>query len=184
MEEANIEEENWLPILRKQLVGKALSVFMELNAMEMTHYLEVKDSLLERLGSTPQQARRAIWLEKPRPDKDPRSFLQRISKALSRIKPLLNSAEDALNKFVHGVLLRNYSNETLLYVNQKANTSRYHRAEALQELWEAKGFYEKKQMLQQQPQQPEWQHQQRWRQDTWSGATEGSSSKRKDGESP
>ena len=184
MEEANIEEENWLPILRKQLVGKALSVFMELNATEKTHYLEVKDSLLEWLGSTPQQARRAIWLEKPRPDEDPRSFLQRISKALSRIKPLLNSAEDALNEFFHGVLLRNYSNEALLYVNQKANTSRYHRAEALQEIWEAMGFYEKKWMLRQQPQQPERQHQQRWRQNTWSGAPEGSSSKRKDGESP
>ena len=73
-------------------VGKALSVFMELNAMEKTRYLEVKNSLLEQLGSTPQQARRSIWLEKPRLDEDPHSFLQRISKALLRIKPLLNSA--------------------------------------------------------------------------------------------
>ena len=52
MEEADIGEENRLPIIQKQLVGKALSEFMELNAMEKTHYLEFKESLLKWLGST------------------------------------------------------------------------------------------------------------------------------------
>ena len=70
-------------------------------------------------------------------------------------------------------------------MNQKPNPSRFHRAEALQELWEAKGSYEKKPMFRQHPQQPEQQqqHQQHWRQDTWSGASEGISSERNDGES-
>ena len=54
MEKVDIGEENWLPILQKQLVGKASSVFMELNATEKTYYWEVKDSLLKQLGSIPQ----------------------------------------------------------------------------------------------------------------------------------
>ena len=185
MQEADIREEDWLPILRKQLVGKALSIFMELSPREDTPYQDIKIDLLERLGSTPQQARRGIWLEKPKTDEDPRSFLPRTRKALSRIKPQITSTEDALNEMFQGVMLRNYSNEALLHISRKPNDSRYHKAEALQELWESKGYYENTRMLRLQPQQPDGQqHQQRWRQNTWPGAQGRGSSTKKEGESP
>ena len=74
--EADIREENCLLILRKQLVDKTLSVFIELNVMgkkihyegKKIHYEVIKNNLLERLESTPQQAIRAVWLEKSRQD--------------------------------------------------------------------------------------------------------------------
>ena len=180
MQEADIREEDWLPILRKQLVGKALSIFMELSPREDTPYQDIKIDLLERLGSTPHQARRVIWLEKPKTDEDPRSFIQRTRKALSRIKPLITSTEDALNEMFQGVMLRNYSSEALLHISRKPNDSRYHKADALQELGESKGYYEKTRILRLQPQQPDrQQHQQRWRQNTWSGAQGRSSSTKK-----
>ena len=82
-------------------------------------------------------------------------------------------------------MLRNYSNEALLHISRKPNDSRYHKAEALQELWESKEYYEKTRMLQLQPQQLDGQqHQQDWRQNTWSGSQGRSSSTKKEGESP
>ena len=182
MQEADIREEDWLPILWKQLVGKALSIFMELSPREDTPYQDIKIDLLEQFGSTPQQARRVIWLEKPKTDEDPRSFLQRTRKALSRIKSLITSTEDALNEMFQGIMLRNYSNEALLHISQKPNDSRYHKAEDLQELWESMGYYEKTRMFRLQPQQPD--GKQRWRQNTWSGAQGRSSSTKKEGDAP
>ena len=58
MQEADIWEEDRRPILWKQLVGKAFSIFMEFSPREDNPYQDIKNYLLERLGSTPQQARR------------------------------------------------------------------------------------------------------------------------------
>ena len=74
-----------------------------------------------------------------------------------------------------GVILRNYSNEAILHINQHPNTSRYHKVEALQELWEAKGFHEKKKLLRHQPNEGQ-QYQQRRCQDGWNGQNQGSGS--------
>ena len=164
MREADIPEIDWPSTLRKQHAGRALSIFRELSLTEETSYQTLKKDLIERLGTILQQTRCAIWLDRPKPDQDPRSFLQQTCKALNRMKPMLEGVDEVLNEMFTGVILRNYSNEAILHINQHPNTSHYHKVEALQELWEAKGFHEKKKLLRHQTNE-EQQYQQRRRQD-------------------
>ena len=63
MREADIPEIDWPSTLRKQLAGRALSIFRELSPTEETSYQRLKKDLIERLGTTLQQTRCAIWLD-------------------------------------------------------------------------------------------------------------------------
>ena len=65
MHEGDFEEADWLPTLRKYLTGRALAIYNEITPYSDISYAKFKAGILERLGLTPQQARRTIWLSKP-----------------------------------------------------------------------------------------------------------------------
>ena len=65
MHEGDFEEADWLPTLRKYLTGRALAIYNEITPYGDISYAQFKAGILERLGLTPQQARRTIWLSKP-----------------------------------------------------------------------------------------------------------------------
>ena len=60
MHEGDFEEADWLPTLRKYLTGRALAVYNEITPYRDISYAQFKADILERLGLTPQQARRTI----------------------------------------------------------------------------------------------------------------------------
>ena len=168
LEEAKYPVEEWLPILRKHLTGKALSVFLEVAPEKDTPYETVREEMLERLGATPQQASRTIWLTKPKADETPRSFLQQVSKAVTRLRPLLTGTEAAMDELFNGTLIRTFSEETLLHLKRSDSPSRYRKTEIIQELWESQ-LRTLRPNAQQQPQQKRrdgWIPRDRWTRDT------------------
>ena len=64
MIDGEYEETEWLKVLKKYLAGKALQVFTQVTTPGERTYSQVKEALLERLGTSTQQAYKRIWLEK------------------------------------------------------------------------------------------------------------------------
>ena len=143
------EETEWLKVLKKYLTGKALQFFTQ---------------VLERIGTSTQQAHKRIWLEKSKHDESPRTLLQPMIQAISKIKRGIIDPEKAAYELFQGVLMSNYRKETPLYLKNSKSDSHYQIMEMLQELWEAKMGHEQRRMFRTQQM---WWRDDRW--DTWRG---------------
>ena len=141
MHEGNFEEADWLPTLRKYLTGRALAIYNVISPYCDISYAQLKADILERLGLTPQQARRTIWLSKPSWKRDQEAFFNPLFKLWPRLRQNIITPQDAAEELFQGVLLSAYSTDALLYLRQCNIKSHYHSAEALQELWDAKSHY-------------------------------------------
>ena len=161
MVEGEYEKREWLSILQKYLAGKALQTYKEVATLGETTYKEVKEAMLERLGISVQQARKALQLGKPKPEESPRSCWQPIIQAIAKLKRVITNQEKAAEELFQGELLNVYDKETLLYIRNCNTNSQYQTIEALTELWEAKSQQERRKMLRSPPegsqqQQPFW----------------------------
>lgn len=165
MTEGEYEEEEWLRILRKYLTGKALQVYTQVTTPGATTFSQVKDALVERLGTSIQQSRKRIWLSKPKTEESPRTFLEPIIQAIAKVKRGITDPEKAAEELFQGVLLSAYSKETLLYLKQSKG-NQYQIMETLQDLWEAKAPHDKRRMLRTPPDNTQQPYQQPWRRDT------------------
>ena len=56
---------------------------------------EVKEAMLERLGISVQQARKTLWLGKPKPEESPRTYWQPIIQAIAKLKRVITDPEKA-----------------------------------------------------------------------------------------
>ena len=159
--EGEYEKREWLSILQKYLAGKALQTYKEVATLGETTYKEVKEAMLERLGISVQQARKTLWLGKPKPEESPRTYWQPIIQAIAKLKRVITDPEKAAEELFQGALLNAYGKETLLYIRNCNTNSHYQTIEALTELWEAKSQQERRKMLRSPPegsqqQQPFW----------------------------
>ena len=71
-------EDQWVPILRKRLTGKALATYREICPTAETSFSELKTDMLKRMGATVESARNVIWLLKVRPDDNLESYTKKL----------------------------------------------------------------------------------------------------------
>ena len=164
MVEGEYQERKWLSILQKYLAGKGLQTYKEVATLGETMYKEVKEAMLERLGILMQQARKTLWLGKPKPEESPRTYWQPIIQAIANLKRVITDPEKAAEEVFQGALLNAYGKEILLHIWNCNTNSEYQTIEALTEPWEAKSQQERRKMLRSSPGGSQ-QHQPFWRRD-------------------
>ena len=64
MNEDEIPKTEWISIIRKQLMGKALLAYQEIAPDILMLYHTFKARMLDQLGATLEQARQTVWLSK------------------------------------------------------------------------------------------------------------------------
>ena len=104
MHEGNFEEADWLPTLRKYLTGRSLAIYNVITPYCDISYAQLKADILERLGLTPQQARRTIWLSKPSWKRDQEAFFNPLFKLWPRLRQNIITPHDAAEELFQGVL--------------------------------------------------------------------------------
>ena len=160
MREAEIPEAEWIKRLKKLMVGKALTVYGDmLPPPEMT-YWQLTEGMRQRLGATAADARKKLWLNRTKPEDHPRDFIKTLASATARLKKGFTTIDEAADEILKGALMLHYSNEVMHHIKQSKPDNHYHIGEAVQELWEARGWQGKRRMLRQTWDRPTQQYQQ------------------------
>ena len=120
------------------MVGKALTVYGDmLFPPEMT-YWQLTEGMRQRLGVTPADARKKLWLNRTKPKNHPRDLIKALASATARLKKGITTIDVAADEMLKGALMLHYSNEVMHHITQSKPDSHYHIGEAVQELWNAR----------------------------------------------
>ena len=147
MNEAEIPQNEWLPILRKQLTGKALTAFKEISPGKETPYRTVKDAMMERMGVTARQSRRSYWLRKPKADEGPEPFLEQALRTITRVSNLMTTPQEVQKELFKGLVYRFFSEEAILLVEKSKEKSLYRLTQDISQLWHSKDGYGRRRMM-------------------------------------
>ena len=148
MLEAKVPTADWVGIVCKQLAGKALAGFRELELETTTPYQDFKVTILKQLGATVEQARRTIWLTKPTVETNPEYVLKSTLRAINRLKAKLSTPEEASQELFRGFLMKYFSEEALMLIDSSTSGLPHDQINLVKRLWESKDFYARRKMLQ------------------------------------
>ena len=142
--ERELPERKWNNILRKQVSGKVLEAFRELDLT--IPYETLKTSLLERLGCTDTRARKTIWRNAPTDNLSPRHHLTLIMKSINRLTAQMESKKDLAMEMFRGALTLYYSPETCHAVRSNSYKNTQDIIDELEATWESKSFHDRSKM--------------------------------------
>ena len=108
--------DEWINLVRKQLMGKAHLAFQE-EAVEMETPYQVFKFMLGRKVATADKARRSVWLAKPFMEEEPKIILRKVLKALSMLKEKLATPEAAVQEIFGGFRHHHFAEETLMLLD-------------------------------------------------------------------
>ena len=90
--------------------GKALTVYGDmLFPPEMT-YWQLTEGMRQRLGVLAAYARKKLWLNKTKPEDNPRDFIKTLASATARLKKGFTTIDEAVDEMLKGALMLHYSN--------------------------------------------------------------------------
>ena len=144
LREGELPEREWNNILRKQVSGKVLEAFRELDLT--IPYQTLKTSLLERLGCTDTRARKTIWRNAPTDNLSPRHHLTPIMKSINRLTARMESKKDIAMEMFRGALTLYYSPETCHAVRSNSYKNTQDIIDELEATWESKSFHDRSKM--------------------------------------
>ncbi len=132
--EGEFPEREWNDILRKQVSGKVLEAFRELDLT--IPYQTLKTSLLEHLGCTDTRARKKIWRNAPTDNLSPRHHLTPIMKSINRLIARMESKKDIAMEMFRGDFTLYYSPETCHAVRSNSYKNTQDFIDELEATWE------------------------------------------------
>ena len=144
MAEGDFAEKDWLTILRKQVTGKALSVYQELDPA--VPYKNFKSTLWERLGYTDAKARKTVWRSQLSDQQSPRNHLAPIIRGINRLAQPVNDRKGHVFEQFRGALTHYYSPEVCHSLRSKDYDSVQQMVDELEAAWESKSPVERSRM--------------------------------------